>query len=142
MCLTWVAFGRGWRNAAPTAWPAARAASLAAACPASRASRAARWAAHALSRSPLVRSIDGRSWALVPRPFTFEDRQCWPGARHRVAGDLSEFGQAEFDCGGVIRHGVILLHRGRPLNETPVSRCASGDGDPVNIRRVAHAQAE
>ena len=29
---------RGWRNAAPTAWPAARAASLAAACPASRAS--------------------------------------------------------------------------------------------------------
>ena len=29
---------QGWRNAAPTAWPAARAASLAAACPASRAS--------------------------------------------------------------------------------------------------------
>ena len=45
-------------------------------------------------------------------------------AHHRVAGDLSEFGPSEFDCRGVVRHGVILLYEGRRLNETPVSRSA------------------
>ena len=48
----------------------------------------------------------------IVRAFTFEDRQCRPRARHRVAGDLPEFGPAEFDRRGVIRHVVILLHRG------------------------------
>jgi hypothetical protein len=55
-----------------------------------------------------LRSVDRRSWAPIVRAFTLEDRQCWPRACHRVAGDLPEFGPAEFDCRGVVGHGVIL----------------------------------
>jgi hypothetical protein len=64
-----------------------------------------------------LRSVDRGSWAAIDRAFTFEDRQRRPRARHRIAGDLAELGPAEFDRVGVIRHGVILLHRGRSLNE-------------------------
>jgi hypothetical protein len=73
-----------------------------------------------------LRSLDRRSWAPIVRVFAFEDHQCWPRARHRVGGDLSEFGPAEFDGRGVLSHGVILLYTCRRLNDTPVSRSPYG----------------
>jgi hypothetical protein len=39
-------------------------------------------------------------------------------ARHRIAGDLAEFGPAEFDRRGVIRHGVHPLAQG-PKSQLP-----------------------
>jgi hypothetical protein len=67
-----------------------------------------------------LRGVDRRSWAAILRAFAFEDHQCWPGARHRVAGDLAEFRLAEFDRGGVICHGDILLYRADDSNEPPL----------------------
>jgi hypothetical protein len=55
------------------------------------------------ARSVARRSLS-RIAALLSRPVRHP--------RHRVAGDRSEFGPPEFDCRGVIRDGVILLHRG------------------------------
>jgi hypothetical protein len=40
-------------------------------------------------------SVHRGSWAPIVGSFTFEDRQCGPRARRRVAGDLPEFGPAE-----------------------------------------------
>ena len=68
---------------------------------------AAPWSARLHPRTPAQRQ--SRSRAPIVRAFTFEDCQCWPRARHRVADDLPEFGPAEFDCRGVVRHGVILV---------------------------------
>ena len=70
-----------------------------------------------------LRSLGRGPWAPIVKAFTF-DRQCRSRTRHRVAGDLAEFGPAEFDCRGVVRDGVILLGQGRRLKETPVSRSA------------------
>ena len=78
------------------------------------------WSARLHPRTPAQRR--SRLVGAIVRAFTFEDRQCRPRARQRVAGDLPEFGPAEFDRRGVIRHVVILLHRGRSLNEVRISR--------------------
>ena len=88
-------------------------------------------------------SVDRVSWAPIVRAFTFEDRQCRPRARHRVAGDLPEFGPAEFDRRGFIRHGVILLHTSaRRGSETfvsviPPSGLRSAPGCPIVSRHAA-----
>jgi hypothetical protein len=81
-----------------------------------------------------LRGVDRGSWAPIVRAFTFEDRQCWPRACHRVAGDPMEFGPAEFDRRGIIRHRVILRYGGRRLEETPVSRAS---GCPLDHRLPA-----
>jgi hypothetical protein len=47
-----------------------------------------------------------RTDRVAGRAFPFEDRQRRPRARHRVAGDLPEFGPAEFDRRAVIGHGT------------------------------------
>jgi hypothetical protein len=65
------------------------------------------WAAHALSRSAMVRSPPSANACTA----SIAARGRRPRARHRVPGHLSEFGPAEFDRRGVIRHGVILLYR-------------------------------
>jgi hypothetical protein len=90
--------------------------------------------AHALSRSALVRSPPSAnacaaSIAARGRRSSGCSRSKIANAgraRHRVAGDLSEFGPAEFDGRGVISHGVILLYTCRRLNDTPVSRSPYG----------------
>ena len=48
----------------------------------------------------------------------------------RAASDLPEFGPAESDRRGVIRHGVILRYRGRRFTSRPLSRspCAYSSG--------------
>jgi hypothetical protein len=63
-------------------------------------------------------TVDRGSWALIVRAFTFENRQCRSRARHCIAGDLAKFSAAEFDLGGVIRHGVTLPHRDLSLTIT------------------------
>jgi hypothetical protein len=57
-------------------------------------------------------SVDRGSWPTILGAFTFEDRQRGPCASRCVAGDLPEFGRAEFDRRGIIRHGIILQRRG------------------------------
>ena len=79
------------------------------------------------------RNVDRVSWAPIVRAYTFEDRQCRPRARHRVAGDLPEFGPAEFDRRGVIRQGGILLYRGRSLNQAQIGRRREGCGPVADV---------
>ena len=114
-----MAFASGWIKAAPTVLPAARAASLAAACPESRVSWAARCAPKrchvapwfAFSSRERMGSIDRGSRTAVVRAFAFEDCQSRPRAGDGIGGDLADFGQAEFQCHRVIRHDAIIVHR-------------------------------
>ena len=67
-----------------------------------------------------LRSLDRRSWAPILRAFTFEDHQCRPRARHRVAGDLTEFRPAEFDRRESWAMATSFC-TGQRLNETPLA---------------------
>lgn len=60
------------------------------------------------------------SGAQVVRALAFEDRQRGPRAGRRVAGDLAELVQAELDRHGVMRHGVILVHKGGGFHQIRV----------------------
>ena len=75
--------------------------------------------------------VDRGSGAPVVGTLAFEDHQGRPGARHGVPGHLPEFGRAELDRRGVIRHGAILARRNSSGNQERIFVPEGGSSDGV-----------
>ena len=126
-------YWQGWRNAAPTAWPAARSVARPQRVP-------HRGPAEQRGGPPMRCHVAPRFARLHPRMPAQRRAARWRRssgrsrskianagrARHRVAGDLSEFGPAEFDCRGVVRHGVILLYSADVSTRRPLAGGVTG----------------